>query len=105
QQSGGKLASAFSTTRTGHAAVSKREDTAKIQLSSCSSPQPFQPGTSSGDPRNLQTETLGRVRLSGGGSPAPRQAAREARSQGPRTRRSRDADQPEAHAALYLGCI
>ena len=32
---------------------------AKIQLNSCSGPQPFQPGTSSRHPRGLQTETLG----------------------------------------------
>src|SRR5208282_3033283 len=57
----GKLASAFSTTRASHAAVPKREDAPEIQLSSCSGPQPFQPGTSSRRPRNLQTETLGRV--------------------------------------------
>ena len=61
QQSGGKLASAFSTTRASHAAVPKREDATEIQLSSCSGPQPFQPGTSSRRPRNLQTETLGCV--------------------------------------------
>ena len=35
QQSRGEFASAVSTTRTGHAAVSKHEDAAKIQLSSC----------------------------------------------------------------------
>src|SRR5208283_801413 len=62
QQSGGKLASAFSTTRASHAAVPKREDAPEIQLSSCSGLQPFQPGTSSRRPRNLQTETLGRAR-------------------------------------------
>src|SRR5438270_1608784 len=47
QQSGGKLASAFSTTRASHASVSKREDVAKIQLSSRAGPQPFQPRASS----------------------------------------------------------
>ena len=62
QQSGGKLASAFSTTRASHAAVPKCQDATEIQLSSCSGPQPFQPGTSSRRPRNLQTETLGRGR-------------------------------------------
>ena len=46
QQSRGEFASAVSTTRAGHAAVSKREDAAKIQLSSCSGPQPFTWGTS-----------------------------------------------------------
>jgi putative transposase len=45
-----KFASAFSTTRASHAAVPKREDTAEIQLSSRSVPQPFQPGTSSRGP-------------------------------------------------------
>jgi hypothetical protein len=45
-----------------HAAVSKREDAAEIQLSSCSRPQPLQPRTSSRRPRNLQTKTLGRAR-------------------------------------------
>src|SRR5271166_2241866 len=38
-----------------------RQDAPEIQLSSCSGPQPFQPGTSSRRPRNLQTETLGCV--------------------------------------------
>ena len=50
QQSGGKLASAFSTTRASHAAVPKREDAPEIQLSSCSGPQPFQSRASSGHP-------------------------------------------------------
>ena len=36
-----EFASAVSTPRTGHAAVSKHEDVAKIQLSSCTGPQPF----------------------------------------------------------------
>ena len=62
QQSGGEFASAFSTTRASHAAVPKRQDAPEIQLSSCSGPQPLQPGTSSRRPRNLQTETLGRAR-------------------------------------------
>ena len=35
QQSRGEFASAVSTTRTGHAAVSKHEDAAKIRLSPC----------------------------------------------------------------------
>ena len=61
QQPRGKLASTLSTTRTSHAAFSECEDTAEIQLGSCSGPQPFQPGTSSRHPRNLQTETLGRA--------------------------------------------
>src|SRR5271166_307357 len=38
-----------------------RQDAPEIQLSSCSGPQPFQPGTSSRRPRNLQTKTLGCV--------------------------------------------
>jgi putative transposase len=58
QQSGGKLASAFSTTRASHAAVPKRRDATEIQLSSSSGPQPFQPATSSRRPRNLQTGRL-----------------------------------------------
>jgi DDE domain len=62
QQSGEKLASGFSTTRASHAAVPKRQDATEIQLSSCSGPQPFQPGTSSRRPRNLQTVTFGRAR-------------------------------------------
>jgi hypothetical protein len=60
QQSGGEFASAFSTTRACHARVPKRVAT-EIQLSSCSGPQPFQPGASSRRPRKLQTETLGRA--------------------------------------------
>ena len=35
QQSGGEFTSAVSTTRTGHAAISKHEVAAKVQLSSC----------------------------------------------------------------------
>src|SRR5277367_2737989 len=56
-----KFASAVSTTRTGHATISKRDDTAKIQLSPRSGQQPFQSGASSRHPRSLQTETLGRA--------------------------------------------
>jgi putative transposase len=41
QQSRGKLASALSTTRTSHAALSEPEDTTKVQLNSGSGPQPF----------------------------------------------------------------
>jgi hypothetical protein len=55
QQSRREFASTVSTTRTGHAAVSKREDATEIQLSPCSGPQPFQPGTSPHHPRNLHT--------------------------------------------------
>jgi len=55
-----KLASAISTTRTSHAALSECEDITKVQFNSGSGPQSFQPGASSRDPRGLQTETLGR---------------------------------------------
>src|SRR5271166_3927375 len=37
-KSGGKLASACSTTRASHAAASKRQDATDIQLSSCPGP-------------------------------------------------------------------
>src|SRR5208337_812755 len=62
QQSGGKLASAVSATRASHAAVPKREDAPEIQLSSCSGAQALQPGTSSRQPRSLQTEAPDRAR-------------------------------------------
>ena len=61
QQSGGEFAPAISTTRTSHAALSECEDTTKVQFNSRAGPQSFQPGASSRDPRNLQTETLGRA--------------------------------------------
>jgi DDE domain len=61
QQPRGKLASALSTTRTSHAALSECEDVTKVQFNSCSGSQSFQPGASSRDPRGLQTETLGRA--------------------------------------------
>ena len=51
----GELASAVSTARAGHAAVSKHEDTAEIQLSSCPGPKSFQSGTSSPHPQRIQT--------------------------------------------------
>ena len=61
QQSRREFASAVSTTRTGHAAVSKHEDAAKIQLSSCPGPQPFQSAAPSRHPPDLQTKALRRV--------------------------------------------
>ena len=61
QQSRREFASAVSTTRTGHAAVSKHEDAAKIQLSSCPGPQPFQSGAPSRHPPGLQAKALRRV--------------------------------------------
>src|SRR5260370_7818760 len=61
QQSRGEFASAISTTRTSHAALSECEDTTKVQFNSRAGPQSFQPGASSRDPRGLQTETLGRA--------------------------------------------
>jgi transposase-like protein len=51
----GEFASAVSTARAGHAAVSKHEDTAEIQLSSCPGPKSFQSGTSSPHPQRIQT--------------------------------------------------
>jgi hypothetical protein len=70
QQSRGEFASTISTTRRGRAAVSKREDTARIQLTPRSGLQPFQSGASSRHPRSLRTQTLGR-------------SGRMARSRGP----------------------
>jgi hypothetical protein len=61
QQSRGEFASAVSTTRARHAALSKPEDVAKIQLSSRPGPQPFQSRTPSRHPARLQAQTLCRV--------------------------------------------
>ena len=73
QQSRGEFASAVSTTRTGYAAVSKREDAAKIQFSSCPGSQPLQSGAPSRHSPSLQTTTsrrIGRVARSRGLTPA-----------------------------------
>ena len=51
----------ISTTREGHAAVSKHEDAAEVQLSSRPGPQLFQSRAPSRHKASLQTETLGRV--------------------------------------------
>ena len=61
QQSRGEFAPAVSTTRARHAAFSKPEDTAKIQLSSRPDPQPFQSGAPSRHPSRLQAQTLCRI--------------------------------------------
>src|SRR5208283_3561246 len=58
QQSRGEFASAVSTTRERHAALSKREDVAEIQFSSRPGPQPFQSGAPSRHAPSLQAETL-----------------------------------------------
>ena len=58
QQSRGEFASAVSTTRARHAALSKREDVTENQLSSRAGPQPFQPRAPSDHPPSLQAETL-----------------------------------------------
>ena len=58
QQSRGEFTSAVSTTRARHAALSKREDIAEIQLSSRPGPQPFQSRAPSDHPPSLQAETL-----------------------------------------------
>ena len=47
--------------RTGDAAVSKPEDAAEVQLSSCPGAQPIQSGAPSRHKASLQAETLGRV--------------------------------------------
>jgi putative transposase len=52
-QSGGELASAVSTTRAHHAAFSKYEDAAEVQLSSRPGPQPIQSGAPSRHPADL----------------------------------------------------
>ena len=86
QQSRGEFASAISATRTGDAALSKFEDAAEVQLSSCPGAQPIQSGAPSRHEANLQAETLcclGRVarprgidrRSRDGGRAACRQAS------------------------------
>ena len=57
-QSRREFASAVSTTRARHAALSKYEDVAEIQLSSRPGPQPFQSRAPSDHPPSLQAETL-----------------------------------------------
>jgi DDE domain len=61
QQSCGEFTSAVSTTRESHAAVSKHEVAAEVQLSSRPGPQLFQSGAPSRYEASLQTKTLGRV--------------------------------------------
>ena len=58
QQSRREFASTVSTTRTRHAALSKYEDVAEIQLSSRPGPQPFQSRATSDHPPSLQAEAL-----------------------------------------------
>ena len=75
-----------SATRTGDAALSKSEDAAEVQLSSCPGAQPIQSGAPSRHEADLQAETLcclGRVarsrgidrRSRDGGRPAYRRAS------------------------------
>jgi hypothetical protein len=69
QQSRREFASALSATRTGDAAVSKSEDAAEVQLSSCPGAQPIQSGALSRHEADLQAKTLcclGRVARSRG---------------------------------------
>ena len=54
QQSRGEFASAVSTARERHAALSKYEDVAEIQFSSRPGPQPYQSGAPSRHPPSLQ---------------------------------------------------
>ncbi len=58
QQSRREFAPAVSTTRARHAALSKYEDVAEIQLSSRPGPQPFQSRAPFDHPPSLQAETL-----------------------------------------------
>ncbi len=61
QQSSGEFASAVPTPRASHAAISKHEDAAKIQLNSRLGPQPIQSSASSRHSPGLQTQTSLRV--------------------------------------------
>ena len=56
QQSRREFASAVSTAGAGDAAVSKYEDAAEIQFSSCPGAQPIQSGAASRHPAGLQAE-------------------------------------------------
>src|SRR5208283_4508212 len=53
-----EFASAVSATRTGDAALSKSEDAAEVQLSSCPGAQPIQSGAPSRHEASLQAQTL-----------------------------------------------
>jgi hypothetical protein len=62
------------TTRAGHATVQKDAHPSEIQRRPCPGPQPFQPRTSSRQPRHLQSTTLRRIGGVAGGhglSPSP----------------------------------
>jgi transposase-like protein len=61
QQSRREFPSTVSATRTGDAALSKSEDAAEVQLSSCPDAQPIQSGAPSRHEASLQAETLCRL--------------------------------------------
>jgi hypothetical protein len=61
QQSRREFASTVPAPRTGDAAVSKSEDAAEVQLSSCPGAQPIQSGAPSRHKASLQAETLRRL--------------------------------------------